>query len=68
MQPNEEHRNRLTRICGQLIFGGGVKAVDIERKVFLANDSEVIVYPCKKMNLDPISYHTQKLILDGSYI
>lgn len=33
--------------CGQLIFGSGTKTFDIEKKVFLAKDSEITIYPYK---------------------
>lgn len=68
-QLEEEPRNRLNTYVANWFLAEAPKQFDIERKVFLANGSEITVYPYfKKWTLTLISYHTQKLILDGSYI
>lgn len=69
-QLDEEPRNKPNTYVANWFLAEVPKQFDTERKVFLANGSEGTVYPFKKKKrtLTPISYHTQKLILDGSYI
>lgn len=68
-QLDEEPRNRLNIYVANWFLAEAPKQFDVERKEYLANGSEIKVYPYfLKCSLTIIPCDTHKLILDGSYM